>query len=43
MLSNENKVKLNELEILKKYPYQILNGWIDLVYELGKTLKIYVN
>lgn len=39
MLSNENKAKLNELEIFKKVPYQILNGWTNLVYELGKNIE----
>ena len=39
MLSNENKAKLNELKLFKKIPYQILNGWTDLVYELGKNIE----
>ena len=39
MLSNENKAKLNELKLFKKVPYQILNGWTDLVYELGKNIE----
>lgn len=38
-LSDENKAKLNELKLFKKVPYQILNGWTDLVYELGKNIE----
>ena len=39
-LSEENRAKLNELELFKnKVPYQILNGWTDLVYELGKNIE----
>ena len=38
-LTDENKAKLNELELFKKVPYQILNGWTDLVYELGKNIE----
>ena len=39
-LSEENRAKLNELELSKnKVPYQILNGWTDLVYELGKNIE----
>jgi hypothetical protein len=39
-LSEENRAKLNELELFKnKVPYQILNGWADLVYELGKNIE----
>ena len=39
-LSEENRAKLNELEFFKnKVPYQILNGWTDLVYELGKNIE----
>ena len=39
-MSEENRAKLNELELFKnKVPYQILNGWIDLVYELGKNIE----
>ena len=39
-LSEENRAKLNELELFKnKVPYQILNGWVDLVYELGKNIE----
>ena len=39
MLSNENKAKLNELQIFKNVHFQILNGWTDLVYELGKNIE----
>ena len=38
-LSDENKAKLNELEIFEKVNFQILNGWTDLVYELGKNIE----
>lgn len=39
-LSEKNRAKLNELELFKnKVPYQILNGWTDLVYELGKNIE----
>lgn len=39
-LSEENRAKLNELELFKnKVPYQVLNGWTDLVYELGKNIE----
>ena len=39
-LTEENRAKLNELELFKnKVPYQILNGWTDLVYELGKNIE----
>ena len=38
-LSDENKAKLHELELFQKVPYQILNGWTNLVYELGKNIE----
>jgi hypothetical protein len=39
-LSKENKAKLNELEIFKdKVAFQIANGWVDLIYELGKNIE----
>ena len=39
-LSEKNRAKLNELELFKnKVPYQILNGWTDLVYELGNNIE----
>jgi hypothetical protein len=39
-LSSENKDKLKELEIFKnKVPFQIKNGWTNLIYELGKDIE----
>lgn len=38
-LTSKNKAKLNELEIFKdKVSFQFKNGWVDLVYELGKDI-----
>jgi hypothetical protein len=38
-LSDENKAKLNELELFQKVYFQILNGWTNLVYELEKNIE----
>lgn len=39
-LTNENKDKLKELKIFKnKVSFQFLNGWFDLVYNLGKDIE----
>ena len=39
-LSEKNKAKLKELEIFKNnFRIHILNGWTDLVYELGKNIE----
>lgn len=38
-LTVENKAKLNELEIFKdNVSFQFKNGWVDLVYEIGKNI-----
>lgn len=38
-LTDENKARLKELEIFKdKVPFQFKNGWVDLVYEIGKDI-----
>ena len=39
MLNNENRKKLNELEIFKdKVAFEFKDGWTDLIYELGKDI-----
>ena len=39
MLNNDNENKLNELEIFKdKVAFEFKDGWIDLIYELGKDI-----
>ena len=39
-LSEKNKAILKELEIFKNnFRIHILNGWTDLVYELGKNIE----
>lgn len=39
-LSEENRAKLKELEIFKNnFRLHILNGWTNLVYELGKNIE----
>ena len=39
-LSEDNKAKLKSLEIYKdKKHFKFSNGWVDLVYELGKNIE----
>ncbi|GGD43447.1 hypothetical protein GCM10012288_17190 [Malaciobacter pacificus] len=39
MLNQENKDKLNQLEIFKdKVDFQFHDGWTDLIYELGTNI-----
>ena len=38
-LTEENRAKLNELDIFKNVNFQITNGWTNLVYELGKNIQ----
>ncbi|MCG3654989.1 hypothetical protein [Aliarcobacter butzleri] len=37
-LNEDNRTKLNELEIFKKVPFEFKDGWTDLIYELGKDI-----
>ena len=38
-LNEDNRTKLNELEIFKKVPFEFKDGWTDLIYELGKDIE----
>ena len=39
MFSNENELKLKELQIFQKVIFEFHDGWTNLIYELGKEIQ----
>ena len=39
MLSNENELKLKEVQIFQKVIFEFHDGWTNLIYELGKEIQ----
>ena len=38
MINNENREKIKNLKIFEKVAFEFKDGWIDLVYNLGKDI-----